>query len=151
MATRNRSFLASLLGKGKAPQGPMKATGWTVGRKLLMGFAVVALLIAVMAGISFTSMVMIQESFEKVAEDTLVELKALGEIRALALELQGETYAYVLSGEKYDLEEVEEAAEKLDTIVESYTSAEKELATEAEKKAELERSWRSRRSRWKLR
>jgi CHASE3 domain sensor protein len=101
----------------------MRTIRWTVGRKLLLGFGVVALLIAIMAGIGFTATMAIRESFNKVAEDTVLELEALSKIQASALELQNETYAYVLFGAADDLEETEEALQELDEAIELYAAA----------------------------
>ena len=105
---------------------PMRAAGWTVKRKLFLSLAAVMLLFIAMAGIGFGATLAIQNHFDKVADDTLVELEALKEIQASALNLELETYSYVLFGQDRDLQELNEAVARLDEALESYAAARKE-------------------------
>jgi methyl-accepting chemotaxis protein len=116
----------------------MRTIRWTVGRKLLAGFGVVAVLIAIMAGIGFITTMAIRERFNKVAEDTIIEVEALDKIQASALELQTERYAYVLFGAAEDLEETEETLQELDQAVEVHAAAGENGASAEEVSASTE-------------
>ncbi len=118
------------------PQDSLQTAGWTVGRKLLLSFGIQLLSLAVIVAIGIYVTITVQGSFDKVIQDTLIELKALGEIEALSLEYERELYEYFLHGEEGDLEQMATAAAQLRERVASYASVGQKVEKEEEHESE---------------
>jgi len=105
-------------------QKPMKVAGWTVGRRLILGFAVMVLVIMSITGVGFVVTRTMSQSFDIAIEDILVEIKALNEIQVLSLKLLNTTRQYITFGEQSTLAEWKELTGKLDETLEVFAAVE---------------------------
>ncbi len=103
--------------------------GWTVGGRLLIGAILIALLIAMVAGAALVSNRNITSSFELLANDSLKEQEALGDIQAGTASYLNEVRRAVLFGEGEN-EEIRAVSDRLDTALAEYARIENEYHTQ---------------------
>ena len=115
-----------------------ESTRWTVGRKLLLSLGMVSLLVVAVALVGVTTMVTVQKNFDKVIQDTIVELDVLTRVHALTHELLSEMYSYILFGQEHGLEEWEEVVTELDESIESFASIGETVEIKDEREIEAE-------------
>lgn len=112
--------------------GPFKLKDWTVRFKLVLVTIAIVLLIAVITGISYYTIINVTASFREVSQDTVVELKALGEIGANSEMLAGEAREYALFGEAESLYELSEATQSLEQALATYAAVQDKFHIGAE-------------------
>ncbi len=125
MSVQDTSSSESLSGEA------IEATRWTVGRRLWLGFASMAVAMLLAMGTGFVIARLMQNSFD-VAGNTIAELEMIGEVQALSTRLVYETSEYLWSGREQTLEEVNAAAVGLDEIMALYSSVGAETEAELE-------------------